>query len=170
MSGTPLVFVRRTVRSKMTRMGPQALHPNQRYVSLLRENRAMSKIKKLNAKVLIVDDDELICTLMKLYLTGLGDFEFWVAHNGLAALNMAQRIHPDLVISDITMPIMDGITLVSHLRKDEKLRKMPIIMVSGTSDALKDKAYAAGADMVLEKPLVRKYLINAIEKLLPRPK
>lgn len=170
MSGTQLVFARRTVRSKMTWIVPQALHPNQLCMELHQEeNRAMTKTKKTATKVLIVDD-ELICTLMKLYLTGLGNFEFWVAHNGLAALNMAQRVHPDLIISDITMPIMDGITLVSHIRKDEKMRKVPIIMVSGTSDDLKDKAYAAGADMVLEKPLVRRYLINAIEKLLPQPK
>jgi CheY-like chemotaxis protein len=130
----------------------------------------MTKIKKLRAKVLIIDDDELICTLMKLYLTGLGEFEFWVSHNGLAGLNMARQIQPDLIISDITMPIMDGIMFLSAIRRDEKLKKIPTIMVSGTSDDLKARAYEAGADMVLEKPLVRKYMINAIEKLLPKPK
>lgn len=128
------------------------------------------KIKKLHAKVLIIDDDELICTLMKLYLTGLGEFEFWVAHNGLAGLNMARQIQPDLIISDITMPVMDGIMFLTHIRRDEKLKKVPTIMVSGTNDELKARAYEAGADMVLEKPLVRKYMINAIEKLLPTPK
>lgn len=132
----------------------------------------MDKSQKPLRKVLIVDDDELICTLMKLYLNGLGNFEFWVAHNGLAALNMARQMLPDLIITDITMPVMDGIMLLSCLRREpiEKLKKVPVIVVSGTSDDLKAKAYEAGADMVLEKPLVRKYLINAIEKLLPKTK
>lgn len=120
--------------------------------------------------VLIIDDDELICALMKLYLTGLGDFEFWESHNGMSGLNMARQILPDLIISDITMPVMDGIQFLTYLRREtnEKLKKCPVIMVSGTSDDLKARAYEAGADMVLEKPLVRKYMINAIEKLLPR--
>lgn len=127
-----------------------------------------TKPKKPLKKVLIIDDDEIICTLMKLYLNGLGNFEFWVAHNGLAGLNMARQTLPDLIITDITMPVMDGIMFLSALRRDpvEKLKKVPVIVVSGTSDDLKGKAYEAGADMVLEKPLVRKYLINAMEKLL----
>lgn len=133
------------------------------------ENRLMKKKLPLR-KILLVDDDELIRSLMKLYMTGLGNFEFWEEGNGLGALNLARQVHPDLVITDLTMPIMDGAMLTAELRKDpnELLRKVPVIVVTGAGEQFKTAAYAAGANIVLEKPLSRKNFVSAMDRLLPK--
>lgn len=133
------------------------------------ENRPMKKKLPLR-KVLVVDDDELIRALMKLYMTGLGNFEFWEEGNGQGALHLARQILPDLVIADLTMPVMDGVMLTTELRKDhnEMLRKVPIIVVTGAGDQFKSAAYTAGANIVLEKPLSRRIFISALDRLLPK--
>lgn len=133
------------------------------------ENRMMKRKLPLR-KILIVDDDELIRSLMKLFMTGLGNFEFWEEGNGQGALNMAKQVLPDLIVADLTMPVMDGVMLTTELRKDpnELLRKVPIIIVTGAGEQFKTAAYGAGANMVLEKPLSRKTMVVALEKLLPK--
>lgn len=133
------------------------------------ENRMMKRKLPLR-KILVVDDDEIIRALMKLYLTGLGNFEFWEESNGQGALNLARQVVPDLMIADLTMPVMDGVMLTIELRKDhnEQLRKMPIIIVTGAGDQFKNSAYGAGANIVLEKPLTRKLMVTAMAKLLPK--
>lgn len=133
------------------------------------ENRLMRKKPPLR-KILLVDDDELIRGLMKLYMTGLGNFEFWEEGNGLGALNLARQIHPDLIITDLTMPVMDGAMLTTELRKDvnELLRRVPVIVVTGAGEQFKTAAYAAGANIVLEKPLSRKSFAMALDRLLPK--
>src|SRR6267154_1508984 len=62
------------------------------------ENRAMRKLLPVR-KILLVDDDELIRSLMKLYMTGLGNFEFWEEGNGMGALNLTRQVHPDIIIT-----------------------------------------------------------------------
>lgn len=133
------------------------------------ENRMVKKRLPLR-KILLVDDDEIIRSLMKLFMTGLGNFEFWEESNGRGGLNMAKRVMPDLIVADLTMPVMDGVTLTMEIRKDsnEQLRKVPIVIVTGAAEQFKTAAYEAGANMVLEKPLSRKTMIVALEKLLPK--
>lgn len=133
------------------------------------ENRMMKKRLPLR-KILLVDDDEVIRALIKLYLTGLGNFEFWEEGNGQGALNLARRVLPDLVIADLTMPIMDGVMLTIEIRASthDTLKKVPIIIVTGAGDQFKNSAYDAGANIVLEKPLSRKVMATAMEKLLPK--
>jgi two-component system, OmpR family, alkaline phosphatase synthesis response regulator PhoP len=132
------------------------------------ENRGVKKHPL--RKLLLVDDDELIRSLMGLYLTGLGNFETWEADNGQAALNLARRVLPDMIIADLTMPVMDGVTMTEEIRKDpnETLRKVPIIIVTGAGDDFKNAAYNAGANIVLEKPLSRKIFVSAMDRLLPK--
>lgn len=133
------------------------------------ENRAMKK-KLPVRKVLLVDDDEMIRSLMQLYMTGLGSFEFWEEENGKGALNLARQVIPDLIIADLTMPVMDGVTMTAEIRKDsdERIRKVPIIIVTGAVEQYKSEAYAAGANIVLGKPLSRKLFSAAMDKLLPK--
>lgn len=121
-------------------------------------------------KILLVDDDELIRSLMKLYMTGLGNFEFWEEGNGMGALNLTRQVHPDIIITDLTMPVMDGTMLTAEIRKDpdELVRKVPIIVVTGAGEDFKTAAYKAGASLVLEKPLSRKTFASALERLLPK--
>lgn len=119
-------------------------------------------------KVLLVDDDEVIRALMKLFLTGFGSFEYWEEGNGQGALNLARQIVPDIILVDLAMPVMDGTQFTREIRKDsnEKLTKTPIIVITGGGEEAKTLAYEAGANMVLEKPLAKKLLITALRRVL----
>ncbi len=119
-------------------------------------------------KVLLIDDDELIRALMKLYLTGLGEFEYWEAWDGKSGLSIAEQVIPDLIIADLMMPLMDGVAFTEELRKRNHLKDIPVLIVTGANDELKTKAYAAGANMVLEKPLNRKAMLSAFQNLFPK--
>jgi CheY-like chemotaxis protein len=103
-------------------------------------------------RVLIVDDDaevRLVCAL-NLQAEGLHVLE---AEDGLKGLEQARRERPDLVLTDVTMPGLDGFELVERLREDERTRATPVIFVSGeVGTAHAERAYALGALAYLPKP------------------
>lgn len=114
-------------------------------------------------KVLIIDDDELIRRLMRLYISGLGAFYFIEASNGVSGLSLVHQQSPDLIIADLMMPVMTGIKLTKEVRQiSDERGKIPIIIVTGANDAMKAEAYNAGANYVLEKPLSRRSLVSAL--------
>ncbi len=121
-------------------------------------------------RVLIIDDDELIRGLVKLYMTGLGRFEFIEASNGSSGLSLVMTQNPELVIADIMMPVMNGVDFVREVRNitDEVKKGTPIIIITGGNDELKAEAYKAGANFVLEKPMNRKAMITAFRSLNAR--
>ena len=84
-------------------------------------------------KVLIVEDDMLQRTALKIALTENG-FEVFRAKNGEEGLNMAFKHKPDVILSDIMMPKMDGIQMIEELRKDSWGEQVPIIVSSNVSD------------------------------------
>jgi twitching motility two-component system response regulator PilG len=104
-------------------------------------------------KVLLVDDTKTLTTLMRIYLMGWS-LEFYDARNGAVALEMARRIRPDLVISDIKMPVMDGVELCSALRADPELAQVPVILLTQLEDqATRERGLRSGATEFLTKPV-----------------
>jgi DNA-binding response OmpR family regulator len=101
-------------------------------------------------RVLIVDDSKTMVEVLKVYLMG-NDFEFRVAATGEEAVELMQGWLPHLVVSDVKMPGMDGITLCSQIKSSCAAR---VIIVSSTlDDQTRVRALGAGADGVLKKPL-----------------
>lgn len=105
-------------------------------------------------KVLIVDDDEVVCLFLGRLLTNKFDCQVISADNGLEALEIIEKETPDVVFLDITMPVMDGIETLEVIRKDPKFKKLPVIMLT----ALKDKGTVSnvmnlGVMAYLLKPL-----------------
>src|SRR5947209_924542 len=80
--------------------------------------------------VLLVDDEEPIRKMSTAYLTAAG-YRVREASNGIEALQFVQSEFPDLVISDVLMPEMDGYEFVRELRRDPKLSAVPVILFSG---------------------------------------
>jgi PAS domain S-box-containing protein len=119
--------------------------------------------------VLIVNDDPDQLRLMS-SLLGKAGYAVMTAVDGLDGLNLARRERPDLVISDVTMPHMDGLEFCRELRADTALKTVPILLVTALQKDT-DSAVAglqAGADDYLEFPFDSARLVAKVSRLLER--
>ncbi len=117
-------------------------------------------------KVLLVDDTKTLTTLMRVYLMGWS-LEFYEARNGAVALEVARRIRPDLVISDIKMPVMDGVELCGALRSDAALATVPVILLTQLEDqATRERGLRSGATEFLTKPVSVEGLREVVARVL----
>ncbi|MBL8063099.1 MAG: response regulator [Anaerolineales bacterium] len=117
--------------------------------------------------LLVVEDIPDILTLLDTTLKFKG-YQVRTARNGQEALEVIEKEHPLLIVTDILMPRMDGFTLVHHLRVQRETRAIPVIFLSATYVAPEDKSFAitAGATRFMEKPVAIDELLKAIEDLL----
>ena len=119
--------------------------------------------------VLIVEDDILINKLMEHLLIDEG-YSVYTAFNGREGLEIFYKIKPDLVLSDIIMPYLDGYQLCSRIKSSEEFRLTPIILLTSLADnESKIRGSKAGADDFLIKP-VNRYLLSARIKSLIKAK
>ncbi len=119
--------------------------------------------------VLIVEDDR---DTRQFYTTVLSSHGFRTdeAHNGFQALEKALERQPDLVLTDIAVPGLDGIELCRRLRADNRTHGIPVLGVTGYPDRqYQDRALEAGADRVLIKPCTEESLVNAARELVSQP-
>jgi len=110
-------------------------------------------------RVLVVDDEPDLRFVLRRVFERAGH-EVFEAGDGAAALRSVAQSRPDLVVTDIMMPVMDGVELISRLRAEPGTKEIPILSVSG------DWQLAACADAVLAKPFDWKELIAVAERLL----
>jgi CheY-like chemotaxis protein len=116
--------------------------------------------------VLIVEDDP---ETRQLYVTVFEaeGFRTNEAHNGLQALEKANDVTPDLILTDIAVPGIDGIELCRRLRSNKRTEGIPLLAVTGYDDRrYPDRVLQAGANRVLLKPLDPETLIEEARRLL----
>jgi two-component system chemotaxis response regulator CheY len=117
-------------------------------------------------KIMVVDDCRTTRKLIGLYLKSRG-LEVVCAENGLDALEKLATEDINIILSDINMPYMDGIEFLKVLRSDPNWSDIPVFMVTTEADQEeKDRAYKAGANEYLVKPVTADEVINVIRKLL----
>jgi DNA-binding response OmpR family regulator len=99
------------------------------------------------------------------------NFYVSLAKNGLDALNQLKIKIPDIVISDLFMPEIDGFQLITELKNDSKLKHVPIIILSArtTPDTI-EKVKKLGADLFIQKPCDSRYLVGSIKSVLKKNK
>ena len=116
--------------------------------------------------VLVVDDDREIRQMLCILLT-INGFTTDEAEDGLVALRKIRQQRPHIVLLDVMMPNMDGITLCQLLRQDPETRALPVVMLSGKAhpDAIED-GLRAGADRYLIKPSGLDVLVGTLHELL----
>jgi two-component system chemotaxis response regulator CheY len=118
--------------------------------------------------ILIVDDSESIRELVSLTLSSEG-YQLTVAINGKDALDklITSEDKVDLILSDLNMPIMDGISFLKHVRLDEKYKFIPFLMLTTeTLENKKTEAKQSGATGWIIKPFVKDKLLAVIQKVL----
>lgn len=118
-------------------------------------------------KVMIVEDELILRRVYQTYLANT--YEVSQASSGLEALAMLKAAPVDLVLSDINMPEMDGLTLREHLAEDPTTELMPFVFLTGNEDeALVQRATSLGIDDYLVKPVSREQLLHSIDRVLGR--
>lgn len=117
-------------------------------------------------RVLIVDDDAKIRKLLRVALQSSG-YETIEAENGERGIKLAKENIPDLILMDIQMPVMDGISALKIIRLDESTKSIPVI--AQTSYAMrgdKEKFLAEGFDSYISKPIDVKEFLRRIEEII----
>jgi len=119
--------------------------------------------------ILIVDDEEDIRELIELHLLREEHYKVLEAEDGLGALAIAKKKRPDLIILDLMLPGMDGVSVYRELRTDTRTEKIPVIMLTAKG-RLEEKLVGLelGADDYMPKPFSPKELILRVRNLLRR--
>jgi len=113
--------------------------------------------------VLVIDDDPTAHDLLTRILTREG-FEVFTASNGGEGLRMAEDILPDVITLDVMMSEMDGWTVLSALKQDSELDKIPVVMVTMVSEP--EFASKLGADGYITKPVKRGELLDVLAQFV----
>lgn len=117
-------------------------------------------------QILVVDDYPENCSVVRNMLEPLG-FKVVTAKNGEIGLEQAMRLQPDLIITDVVMPKMDGLTMTRSLRQETTLQHIPIIISSASlSKVDQEESLDAGSDFFLAKPIDLSGLLDALQHLL----
>jgi CheY-like chemotaxis protein len=119
--------------------------------------------------ILVADDSEVFRVLEARILSARG-YQIIHAANGAEALRKTIEDKPDLVLLDVQMPVMDGVQVLSALKKDPKTKPIPVIVVTTLGrDTDREILLEGGADGFLSKPIDSRKLLSLIRELLGEP-
>ena len=116
-------------------------------------------------KILIVDDEEMVRAVLRRLLEGDG-YEIIEAENGGAGVELAKKEDPDVILMDLTMPVMGGLQACRLLKKDEKTKNIPVLVVTTASDESKIEAVNAGIDDFVSKPFDAEEISIRVKSML----
>ena len=131
----------------------------------MEEHNIEKEDKQKEITILVVEDNN---DLRKYLYTILSDlYNVLLAENGKAGLLIARKNAPDFILTDVTMPVMDGITMVHYLKQDLALKNIPILVLSAKASAEDQlKGFEEGIDAYLTKPFSVNYLLGRIEAVI----
>ena len=146
---------------------PNALHADPAEKTATKEEEAITKHAATSDRAIleIVEDNPDICTYIA---NALGEhFDVRTASNGKEGMELARKCIPDIIVSDVMMPVMDGIDMCKTLKSDVRTSHIPIILLTA-KDSIHDKeeGYSGGADSYLTKPFSASLLQSRIENIL----
>ena len=122
-------------------------------------------------KLLYVEDNDDNVYMLKMRLELLGDIEVLTAENGEMGCEAAEKEHPDIILMDLEMPVVDGWEATQRLKKNPQTRDIPIIALSAHALAgSREKALAAGCDEFDTKPIEFDRLVATVRRVLARRK
>ncbi|CAK0772826.1 two-component system, cell cycle response regulator [Gammaproteobacteria bacterium] len=119
--------------------------------------------------ILIVEDSPVQAIFLKRLLQERG-YQVRIAHDGWEGMQQTQTLHPDLVITDVKMPVMNGFEMCRTIKDTPEIRKIPVLLLTELADS-QDIIHGlkAGADNYLTKPFDHPLLLNRVAQLLEQP-
>ena len=115
-------------------------------------------------KILYVEDNEDNIFMLSMFLKRKG-YEVFIAKDGQAGVDQAKTLLPDLILMDIGLPVLDGYAATQQIKKDEKTKHIPIIILTAHALSIdKEKALQSGADEYVSKPVNLQVLMKVLEK------
>ena len=117
------------------------------------------------ARILVVDDDESMRGLLRLHLSAAG-YEVSTAADAISAGHLVLKNPPDLILTDVNMPHMDGFEFIAALRSDQTLPEIPVIFLTTVEDG-DQRGKELGAVAYLNKPVMRDRLLALVAQHLP---
>ena len=118
------------------------------------------------AKRILVIEDEMDVLKMTVFRLKKAGYDVLTADDGKKGLETVEQERPDFIFLDLNLPVMDGYEVCRELKKDEELKKIPVVILSASSDGIKEKSIEIGADDYIIKPYEPQELLNKIEKFL----
>ena len=119
-------------------------------------------------KILIIEDDRSLAGVMEYNFANAG-YDVFCAHDGQDGVNQARSKHPDLILLDLMIPVLDGVEVCKLLRADSATRETPIVMVTAKSEETDQLiGYSVGADDYIVKPFSVRVLLEKVKTLLRR--
>lgn len=119
-------------------------------------------------KILVVDDETFMHIFMAHHLARAG-YEVLAARNGREGVEKASSEKPDLIVMDVMMSEMDGLTALRELKQKEATRRLPVIMITTSAQMLtRQESEASGAALFLTKPFSPTRLLQEIKRLLEK--
>lgn len=116
------------------------------------------------ARILVVDDDESMRELIRLHLEGAG-YEVTTAADAIAAGYIVLKAPPDLILTDVNMPFMDGFEFIAAMRADPAVPRMPVIFLTSVEES--DRGKELGAVGYLTKPVRAERLLSLVAQHVP---
>src|SRR6476620_3480492 len=127
--------------------------------------------REARMKILYVEHDDDNLYMLKRRLERCGDFEVLAAEDSEQGCKLAVSEHPDVILMDLEMPVMDRWEPVRILKEDPRTRNIPIIGMSAYAEASeREKAMATGCDAFDAKPFEFESLVATIRRVLAKPK
>src|SRR5258706_11254458 len=123
-----------------------------------------------NPTIMVVDDSATVRQLLVLNLRQLRSGKIVEAANGAEAVAKLSSEKVDLILTDINMPIMDGLKLVGFVRQNPQFKEIPIIIITTRgADEDRERGLALGANAYIPKPIQASQLMQMVNELLPAP-
>jgi two-component system chemotaxis response regulator CheY len=134
--------------------------------SLLKSSTATRSNNKRVRYILVVDDEPSFCTVLSEILRSFG-YNVQQAHDAHHAIEILEVTPPDLILTDVMMPGMDGLTFIRHIRANPERSEIPTIVISAKAQPEDIRASeAAGADACLVKPFSARELREVVHKFI----
>lgn len=119
------------------------------------------------SKILIVDDEIHLAKILQFTLQHAG-YSTLLAHDGREAMDLIEEERPDLVMLDLMLPVIDGYKVCNQIKQDDRLKNIPVIILSARDLEREKPDEPITADLFIEKPFNTEDLLNDISELLEK--